>query len=550
MAASKAIRNLPIRNVAQRNVARCNLVRAMVLAACALVLALAAPATALAGEVTVTGDNATDYLAYQVFSADMANGRASNVAWGSAAARGAASKAGAPTTTAQDAADWIDANLSDGNSVAYGLASALMASGATPVKLTAGKSATLQNGYWLIVADESALGERQAGTAPVFVLVGDGSRSVKPKSAVPTVTKHVQENSTSAWQKAADATVGDDVLWRLEATVPAGVQGYTSYDVVFADTMSAGLDPSKVASSARVYVKGGTGSAWVKSTSDVPTTGEKNAAGWQDVTAQCTISVEGQSFSVKSPNLVATFGADALQKGGAQVCVIYNAPLNQKCNHGAAEGNPNTVHLEYPMSPFSYREYLSTPKDDATAYTWDVLLTKRSSAGDAVLSGAVLSVTDPQGRHLAQDGSWHKSSQTVTTNAKGQVRLSGVDSGTYKVSEARAPEGYQRFEGTRKLVLTVTGLDVRQVASAHPTLTIQAESPLRADAVESSTSLAQASILNTPTTTVPPTSKGGNGIVKTGDLINLAPAALLALAGAGLAVIGLRVRKRGEKNTR
>ena len=145
-----------------------------------------------------------------------------------------------------------------------------------------------------------------------------------------------------------------------------------------------------------------------------------------------------------------------------------------------------------PKSPFSYREYLSTPKDDATAYTWDVLLTKRSSAGDAVLSGAVLGVTDPQGRHLAQDGSWHKSSQTVTTNSKGQVRLSGVDSGTYHVSEARAPEGYQRFEGTRKLVLAVTGLDVRQVASAHPTLTIQAESPLRADAVESSTSLAQA----------------------------------------------------------
>lgn len=527
-----------------------NVVRSMVLAACAVVLALAAPAMALAGEVTVTGDNATDYLAYQVFSADVADGRASNVAWGSAAARDAAAKAGAPTTTAQDAADWINANLSDGNSVAYGLASALMQGGATPVKLTAGKAATLQNGYWLIVADESALGEQQSGTAPVFVLVGDGSKSVKPKSAVPTVTKHVQENSTSAWQKAADATVGDDVLWRLEATVPAGVQGYTSYDVVFADTMSAGLDPGKVASSARVYVKAGTGSAWVKSTADVPTTGEKDAAGWQDVTAQCTIVVEGQSFSVKSPNLVATLGADALKAGGAQVCVIYNAPLNQRCNHGAAEGNPNEVVLKYPKSPFSHQEYLSTPKDDATAYTWDVLLTKRSSAGDAVLSGAVLGVTDPQGRHLAQDGSWHKSGQTVTTNAKGQVRLSGVDSGTYRVSEARAPEGYRRFEGTRKLVLTVTGLDVRQVASAHPTLTIQAESPLRADAVESSTSLAQASVLNTPTTTVPPSSKGGNGIVKTGDLINLAPAALLALAGAGLAVMGLRVRKRGEKSAR
>lgn len=524
---------------------------AIVALGCMVALVAATPAPAGAAEVTVTGDNATHYLAYKVFSCNVSGGKATNVAWGSDAARKAAEQAGAPTQTAQDAAEWMGQNLSDGSAAAYALARALMASDAGAAPVTAGEPATLSAGYWLIVADESRLGESQSGTAPVFVLLGKGaSKTIAPKSAVPTVTKHVQENSTAAWQKAADATVGDDVLWRLEATVPAGAQGYTSYDVVFADTMSAGLDPSKVASSARVYVKAGTGSAWVKSTSDVPTTGEKNAAGWQDVTAQCTIAVEGQNFSVKSPNLVATLGADALKAGGAQVCVIYNAPLNKKCNHGAAEGNPNTAHLEYPKSPFSYRECLSTPKDDATAYTWDVLLTKRSSAGDAVLSGAVLGVTDPQGRHLAQDGSWHKSGQTVTTNAKGQVRLSGVDSGTYRVSEARAPEGYQRFEGTRKLVLAVTGLDVRQVASAHPTLTIQAESPLRADAVEGSTSLAQASILNTPTTTVPPTSKGGNGIVKTGDLINLAPVALLALAGAGLAVMGLRVRKRGEKSAR
>lgn len=521
-----------------------NVVRSMVLAACAVVLALAAPAMALAGEVTVTGDNASHYLAYKVFSADVDDGKASNVAWGSAAAKSALAGAGAPTTTAQDAADWVNQNLSDGNAVSYDLASALIKSGATAVQVTAGDAATLEPGYWLIVTDDSQLAGEQTGTAPIFVLVGGGGKTVKPKSAVPTVSKHVQENSTSAWQKAADATVGDDVLWRLEATVPAGVQGYASYSVTFVDTMSAGLDPSKVASSARVYVKAGTGSAWVKST------GKEDTAGWQDVTSQCTIATNGQDFTVKSPNLVALLGADALKASGAQVCVIYNAPLNKKCNHGAAEGNPNTVHLEYPKSPFSYQDHLSTPEDKATAYTWDVLLTKRSSAGDAVLSGAVLGVVDPQGRHLGQDGSWSSASRTVTTNAKGQVTLSGVDSGTYHVSEVKAPEGYQRFEGTRKLVLTVTGLDVRQVASAHPTLTIQAESPLRADSVSATTSLAHASILNTPTTTVPPTPRGGNGIVKTGDLVNLAPVALLALAGAGLAVMGLRVRRRGEKNHR
>ena len=61
------------------------------------------------------------------------------------------------------------------------------------------------------------------------------------------------EDSTAAWQKAADATVADDLYWRLSATVPAGLTAYDTYTVRFVDTMSAGLEPSKVAASMRVY---------------------------------------------------------------------------------------------------------------------------------------------------------------------------------------------------------------------------------------------------------------------------------------------------------
>ena len=65
------------------------------------------------------------------------------------------------------------------------------------------------------------------------------------------------EDSTAAWQKAADATVADDLYWRLSATVPAGLTAYDTYTVRFVDTMSAGLDPSKVAASMHVYVAAG-----------------------------------------------------------------------------------------------------------------------------------------------------------------------------------------------------------------------------------------------------------------------------------------------------
>ena len=521
--------------------------RILALAACVLMALMLTPVNAFAGEVTISGTNARAYKAYQVFDADVAYSAeqqkdvASNISWASDAARSAAeSAAGRSFATAQDAAGWMQQSLSDGNEVDYALAKALIASGAKATDLTAGTSAELSEGYWLIVTDDSALGVSEAGTAPVFVLVGTGAKTIEPKSSVPTVEKHVQENSTGKWQKAADATVGDDVYWRLEATVPAGLQGYSSYRVWFEDEMSQGLDPSRVASSAKVYLVAGTSSSF------------DDAASWTDITSQCTVKVSGQTFEVESPDLVSALGSDVLAMQGAQVCVVYSAPLNQKCNHGASEGNPNTVHLEYPKSPLSGDERSKTPDSKATAYTWDLQLTKRSKDGDQVLSGAVLDVTDPSGRHLAQDGSWTSSDSTVTTDGQGHVTLSGIDSGTYLVSEIQAPEGYERFEGTRRIVLSVSGLDVKQVASAHPELSIQAEDPLRADAIDPSTSLLRASILDAPTPpgeTPPGTTPPKEGNPDMGDISGMEVAALLAMVGIALAIVAWQMRKH-TKNDR
>lgn len=516
--------------------------RILALAACVLMALVLAPANAFAGEVTISGTNAKSYKAYQVFDADVAwnpeqqEDAASDISWASDAAEKAAeSAAGRSFATAQDAADWMQQGLGDGSEADYALAKALIASGARATDLTAGTAAELSEGYWLIVSDDSALGISEAGTAPIFVLVGAEAKTIEPKSSVPTVEKHVQENSTGKWQKAADATVGDDVFWRLEAMVPSGLEGYDSYRIWFEDGMSEGLDPGRVASSAKVYLVSGTGSSF------------DDAASWTDITDECTVRVSGQTFEVETPDLVAALQEGVLADQGAQVCVVYDAPLNQRCHHGAAEGNPNTVHLEYPKSPLSGDERSRTPDSRATAYTWDLQLTKRSKDGDQVLSGAVLDVVDPSGRHLSQDGSWTSSDSTVTTDGQGHVTLSGIDSGTYPVSEIQAPEGYERFEGTRKIVLTVSGLDVKQVASAHPELSIQAEDPLRADAIDPSTSLLKASILDaatppgeTPPGTTPP--KGESPDM--GDISGMGIAALLGMAGIALAVIAWQMRKR------
>ena len=534
---------------------------ALLIGTCAVVFPASAQAAPTStGSITVSGTVASSYDAYQIFSADVSDGDNdakvySQIAWANDAARDAVlpvlHSAGMPNsqTTAQEAAEWLNADSHLTSALSAQLARSLQSSDAVSVPLNAGTAAELSCGYWLIVADDDAIAQGEAGTAPIMALVGGSAVTVKPKAATPKVAKHVLEDSAAAWGKAADATVGDDLYWRLSATAPAGLTAYDTYTVQFVDTMSAGLDPSRVASSMRVYVAAGAdGNFDAVSTGKDGCAGTEPAKGWTDITAQCKVSVEGNSFTVRTGDLIAALGGADAFAAGARVVAVYDAPLASGCNHGIAKGNPNEVYLRYPRSPFADQSgdagFTRTPSDDATAYTWDLALTKRGSDGDKPLPGAVLSITDDRGRTLAADGTWDAEGKaTVTTGEDGRVTVSGVDSGKLEVRELKAPKGYAAFEGTRSVTVKAEGLDVDQVAAAKPKLTITAESPLRADSADGSTGSLEASLINTPTGTPPSTITGGF-MPSTGDMAMYAAAAA-AVAGAALLVVALLIKRGG-----
>lgn len=501
---------------------------------------------AATGTLTVSGTVAGAYEAYRLFDAKVADGDsgdkvASDIVWASDAVRDAAlpvlREAGMDATgaVAQDVAEWLDADGHMTPSLAMKLARAIRAAGVGPVAIPAGNAVELPAGYWLVVADDGAIDESQAGTAPIFVLVGGASVTVAPKAATPEVCKHVLEDSDSAWSKAADATVGDDLYWRLAATIPAGLAGYDAYTVEFVDAMSAGLDSARVASSARVYVAAGTGGGFDAVTVSGGSAGSEPADGWTDITSGCDVAVDStaNTFTVRTGDLIAALGGAEKFAAGARVVVVYNAPLRAGANRGTQKGNPNEVYLRYPRSPFSDQGgeggYTRTPSDRAAAYTWELALTKRASDDQAPLSGAVLRVTDDRGRRLAADGSWAEGDVTVTTGADGRVTMGGVDSGVLTVEEVAAPEGYVGFAGARELVLAVEGLDVQQVAAARPTLTVSAAEPLRVDEADAASGAAEATILNSRRPKGPIEWLGGL-LPKTNDG---SLAALFVLAGAG-----------------
>lgn len=535
---------------------------ALLVSTCAVVFPASAQAASTStGSITVSGTVASSYDAYQIFSAHVVDGDsdakiATDLAWANDAARDAVlpvlHSAGMPSsqTTAQEAAEWLNADSHLTSALSAQLARSLQSPDAVSVPLNAGTPAKLPCGYWLIVAHDAAIAQDEAGTAPIMALVGGSAVTVKPKAATPKVAKHVLEDSTAAWQKAADATVGDDLYWRLSATVPAGLSAYDAYAVQFADTMSAGLDASKVAASMRVYVAAGAeGGFDAVSTGKDGRAGTEPAKGWTDITAQCSTKVAADgTFTVRTGDLIAALGGADAFAAGARVVAVYNAPLGANCNRGTTKGNPNEAYLRYPRSPFADQSgdagFTRTPSDDACAYTWDLALTKRGSDGDKPLPGAVLSITDDRGRTLTADGTWDAEGKaTVTMGEDGRVTVSGVDSGKLEVRELKAPKGYAAFEGTRSVTVKAEGLDVDQVAAAKPKLTITAESPLRADSADGSTGSLEASLINTPTGT-PPSITTGGFMPSTGDMAMYAAAAA-AVAGAALLVVALLIKRGG-----
>lgn len=526
---------------------------------CAVVFPASAQAAPTStGSITVSGAVASNYDAYQIFSANVVDGDAktfTDLAWASDAARDAVlpvlHSAGMPDsqTTAQEAAEWLNTDSHLTSALSAQLARSLQSSGAVPVALNAGTAAELPCGYWLIVADDDAIAQGEAGTAPIMALVGGNAVTVKPKAATPKVAKHVLEDNTAAWQKAADATVADDLYWRLSATVPAGLTAYDTYTVQFVDTMSAGLDLSKVAASIHVYVAAGADGGFdAVATGKDGRAGTKAAKGWTDITAQCATKVAADgTFIVHTGDLVAALGGADAFATGARVVAVYNAPLNSACNHGIAKGNPNEAYLRYPRSPFADQSgdagFTSTPSDDACAYTWDLALTKRGSDGDKPLPGAVLSITDDRGRALAADGTWDAQGKaTVTTGEDGRVTVSGVDSGKLEVRELKAPKGYTAFEGTRSVTVKAEGLDVDQVAAAKPKVTVSAESPLRVDAADAGKGLVELSVLNTPSNEV---SRGF--MPSTGDR-TLVLVTALAVIGVVAIVVALVIKRGGGRH--
>lgn len=209
-------------------------------------------------------DNHTEFYGYQIFTADVKDGKVSNITWANEEVEAAVKSVietvepGYAVTTAQDAADWItnqvkgtsDTFRAGPDSVAYKIAAAV--DNLTEQKTTTnGVASGLEHGYWLFVTKADTIGDGEAGTSPIFTVVGDTPVEVNEKTGIPTVEKKIVSDADNKEHDAADSQIGQDVTYNLYGTIAENYDKYDTYFYEFSDQISKGLT---LQSGAEVYL--------------------------------------------------------------------------------------------------------------------------------------------------------------------------------------------------------------------------------------------------------------------------------------------------------
>lgn len=402
------------------------------------------------GSVTIKNvdGNATEFKGYQIFNADVDNdGNVSNITWVDSVVKSAVEgvirkeEKSYEGTTAQDAADWITNNVKqtdkttrvDSNSVAYKIAAAV--DGLTPTAKTNNqKVENLKHGYWLFVTDASTINAGEAGTSPIFTVVGSKPVDITEKTGVPTVEKKIVSDVDNSERDAADSQIGQDVTYNLYGTVAENFNKYDTYFYQFSDQIPEGLT---LQAGAKVYL-------YPSKDAAKDDFAHKNG---EDITLNFDLSTAGGSKTTWTCNNLKS--VDGVTKDSC-IVVSYTAQINESAVVGLdnnKEGNPNTVTLCYSNNPMTTDRGQTVP-DTVRDYTYGLKINKVDLGTERALNGAKFTIKvksaddrDSTDKYVQGDGKLGSEPYRFETTDDGTFTVKGLDTGTYTVEEAEAPQG-------------------------------------------------------------------------------------------------------------
>ena len=341
---------------------------------------------------------------------------------------------------------YLEDNKGDAQTVADTIYRAIKHLGpdATVTKTTT----SLAQGYWLF-ADVTGndLDDDEAHSVVLLKTAGLDTLEINPKTATPTIVKQVLEvndsnNTPGSWQDAADYDIGDDVFFKLTATLPANYASYDAYKLKFMDKLADGFtlkaDTIQVAAS--------------NTTLDVA-----------DYEIKTTNVTTGYDFEVIFANLKDIAGVTA----ETVFEVTYDATLNVNAEIGE-DGNANVVDLVFSNNP--YGDGTGKISDRVNVYTYELVVNKVTTVGDdenVPLTGAgfTLYKKDSNGNYNPANITAVKSNDGTTFTFK------GLDAGDYKLEESVVPAGYNKSSDVEFTVAaTYTEDDLTTLTSGFGTV--------------------------------------------------------------------------------
>lgn len=418
-------------------------------------MAFAAEGAATAnGSVTITNvkGNTTEFEGYQIFKADVDGGKVSNIAWVNTEVQNAvegvinAEDKSYTGTTAQDAADWITNEVKGTDtttcvapgSAAYKIADAVDGLGThatTNNKTVSG----LEHGYWLFVTKADTIGEGEAGTSPIFTVVGDTPVKVTEKTGIPTVEKKIVSDADNKECDAADSQIGQDVTYNLYGTVAENFDKYNTYYYQFSDQISKGLT---LQGAAKVYLYANKDAAKA----------DLNHAKVTDITNYFTPSTAKAAADGSKTTTWTCNNLKDVEGVTKDSCIVvsYTAQINGSAVVGLnnnKEGNPNTVTLYYSNNPMT-ADHGQTVPDTVRDYTYGLKINKVDLGTEKALENAQFTITtkgdesSTDVKYVKDDGTLSDTEVVLSTNRQGVITLTGLDAGVYTVTETSAPSGY------------------------------------------------------------------------------------------------------------
>lgn len=384
--------------------------------------------TAFADEAnTITGPkNGHTYEAYQIFTGDLADGKLSNVKWGSATAKNGTAVTDAELKTVTDLAS---KSVNDNAQATANAIAAYLTSDAQPTATIDDTNSTAQvpSGYYLIKDKNNTVPDGQAATT--YIVTVAGNVTITPKSDVPSFEKKLKDTNdttgeTSDWQDSADYDINDAVPFKLEGTVASNYADYDTYYFAFHDVEENSLTFNK--DSVKVYVD------------DTEIT-----SGYSVVTEGLT---DGCTFEVKFANLKTIDGV----KAGSKIRVEYTSKLNENAVIGE-QGNVNKAKLQYSNNPNDEQGGENgptgeTPWDNVIVFTYKTVINKVDDKNQP-LKGAEFTLSKKM-----KDGST-KTVAVVKDSEGTTFTFNGLDDGDYVLSETKTPAGYNSI---KPITFTVT----------------------------------------------------------------------------------------------